>query len=145
MRDAWKTISLSTPVHIVGALTVVAGVSWWSYRLQPSPPAVADVPTHTARSVDAGGAVIAAWLGPGEVRLNIKVVGLARRHDRAVAVLSINDAPPVAYVTGETLMRDVVLQSIESDGITLRRADTTQRIAAPALPTPLASGITRAR
>jgi general secretion pathway protein C len=145
MREPWKTISPVWMVHIAGAFSVAAGLSWWAYQWHTPAASALPTPAHAARAADPASDIVARWLGPGEVRLNIKVIGLARRHDRAVAVLAVNDAPPAAYLAGETLMRDVVLQSVEPDGITLRRAGTALRIAAPAYPAPNVTGIVRAR
>ncbi|THF60449.1 hypothetical protein [Pseudothauera rhizosphaerae] len=143
MRHPWKTIPPARMVHIAGASLVAAGLLFWSYRLLGPEPAPAQRPEAIQSGVEPAGEIVAGWLGPGDVRLNINVIGLVRRQDKAVAVLSINDAPPVAYMSGETLMRDVVLRSVEPDGITVERSGTPLRIAAPARPEPDPSGIVR--
>ncbi|MGJ7573599.1 hypothetical protein ACSFBX_23945 [Variovorax sp. RB2P76] len=103
------------------------------------------MPTRPAAAAptDPAAQTVAAWLGPGQLRLNVAVVGIMRRHDRAVAVLAINGAPPKAFMAGETLMRDVTLASIEPDAVTIARAGIATRIAAPLRPDYGPPGIVR--
>tara|TARA_R110002051_G_scaffold144694_1_gene217517 strand:+ start:47784 stop:48080 length:297 start_codon:yes stop_codon:yes gene_type:complete len=92
---------------------------------------------------DAAGEAMAGWFGSEPVRLDVAVIGLVRKQDRAVAVLSVNGAPAQAYMPGESLMTDVVLTSIESDGVMVERAGVASRIAAPTMPDPGPGGISR--
>jgi len=132
-------------VHIAGASLVGAGLLLWSYKLFWSEPSPVRPSAAIQSAGDPASDIVAGWLGPGDVRLNINVIGLVHRQDKAVVVLSINDAPAAAYMSGETLMRDVVLQSIDSDGITVERSGAPLRIAAPARSEPDPSAIVRVR
>lgn len=130
-------------VHIAGALVVVSGLCFWGIKLFVSPNAVEQKAMIDAPITDPTGDAVAAWLGPGDVRLNVAVLGLARRNDRAVALLSINDAAPQSYMVGESLMPDVTLRAVEVDGVVLDRAGRAIRIAVPARPQPPVDGIVR--
>lgn len=137
-----------TPVrmaHVLGASCVLAGVAFWGYPFFKSDAVAIQVESPAGVAIDPAAQAVAAWLGPGEVRLNVEVLGLIRRQDRAVVVLSVNDAVPTAYLEGEALMPDVTVSSIDANGITLLRAGKTLRIAAPLRPAPDPSGIVRAR
>ncbi|CAB3647163.1 general secretion pathway protein GspC [Achromobacter pestifer] len=137
MTRTWKWPSSVPPARLVpvfGLVAVLASVAFWGYRLYQ--PKAAPPPAQAAQAAvaDPAAETVAAWLGPGQLRLNVAVVGLIRRHDRAVAVLTVNGAPPKAFMTGETLMRDVTLVSIEPDAVTVDRAGDPIRIAAPSRP-----------
>ncbi|AYN19517.1 hypothetical protein [Alcaligenes aquatilis] len=145
MHTTLKLMSPARVVHIVGALLFVGGLLLWSYKLhrvEPTP--VPSTPAVQSAS-DPASEIVAGWLGPGDVRLNISVVGLMRRQDKAVVVLTINDGPPTAYMSGETLMRDVILKSVDADGITVERSGGGLRIEAPARLEPDPSAIVRVR
>lgn len=146
MSVTWKLPQAVSPVrliHVTGLLAVAAGVCVWGYVLyQPesAPAQEVEVPVIVA---DAAGQAMAGWFGSEPVRLDVAVIGLVRKQDRAVAVLSVNGAPAQAYMPGESLMTDVVLTAIESDGVTVERAGVASRIAAPAAPDPGPGGISR--
>ncbi|UVH57837.1 hypothetical protein NWF24_00075 [Variovorax paradoxus] len=129
-------------VHAAGLLLVVAGVATWA-RLLPQPAAPAPAPPVQAADADPTAGALAAWFGPGEVRANIVVKGLIRGDDHGVAVLSVNDAAPRPYRSGETLGKSVTLTSIEADAVVIDKAGTSQRIAAPVLARPANPGIVR--
>lgn len=134
MTRIWKWPSLLSPVrmaHALGMAAVIAAACFWAYKLRPPTPAPPQAKAAPAVLHDPAARAVAGWLGPGQVRLNVAVVGLIRRHDRAVALLKVNGAPPKPFMAGETLMRDVTLKSIAPDGVTLERAGTAIRIAAP--------------
>ncbi len=132
--------------HALGAALFVACVCLWAYALHvpDAPPPQAPVAAATAAG-DPAAEAVAGWLRPGPLRLNVTVVGLMRRHDRAVAVLTVNGAPPKAFMTGERLLPDVRLVAIDADAVTIERAGATTRIVAPVLPDPGPPGIVRVR
>ncbi|WP_447774146.1 hypothetical protein [Variovorax boronicumulans] len=146
MTRTWKwppAVSLQHAVHAAGLVAVLVGVCFWADRLHVRRPMPSQAPATTAFPADPAAQVVATWLGPGELRLNVAVVGLMRRQDRAVAVLAVNGASPRAFMAGETLMRDVRLVSVEPDGVTLDRAGIRIRITAPARPEYGPAGIVR--
>lgn len=137
MTRTWKwppAVSLQHAVHAAGLAVVLVGVCFWVDRLYVRQPVPPQAPTAAAFPADPAAQTVATWLGRGELRLNVAVIGLVRRQDRAVAVLGVNGASPRAFMAGETLMRDVRLVSVEPDGVTLDRAGVLIRIAAPARP-----------
>ncbi|MGE4593827.1 hypothetical protein [Alcaligenes sp.] len=145
MYTTLKLMSPARVVHIAGASLFVAGLLLWSYKLYRVEPTPVQSTAATQSASDPASDIVAGWLGPGDVRLNINVVGLMRRPDKAVVVLTINDGPPTAYMSGETLMRDVVLKSVDADGITVERSGAPLRIAAPVRLEPDPSAIVRVR
>lgn len=130
-------------VHALGLVAVVAVLGYWGANLHPPAAVPAAAPAAPAAQADPAARTVAAWLGPGQLRLDVAVVGLMRRDDRAVAVLKVNGAPPKAFMTGETLMRDVTLVAVDAGAVTIERAGATTRIAAPARPDPGPPGIVR--
>ncbi|SDS18891.1 general secretion pathway protein C [Halopseudomonas litoralis] len=146
MSVTWRlpqTVSPVRLIHAAGLLAVAAGVCVWGYVLyQPesAPVQEAEVSVIVA---DAAGEAMAGWFGSEPVRLDVTVIGLVRKSDRAVAVLSVNGSPAQAYMPGESLMNDVVLTSIETDGVTVERAGVESQIAAPAIPDTGPDGISR--
>lgn len=140
------TLSAGWLIPLAGVLAVGGGLIFWGLRLHalraPVAPAAPSVPAPV-RTADPDGERVAAWLGPGEVRLNVAVLGLVRRNDQAIALLSVNDGPPKPYKVGEPLMREVTLQAIEADGVTVSHAGKPVRLAAPPRPDPLPGGIVR--
>lgn len=146
MTPTWKwpaSISTTSTAHVLGLAAVIVVASFWVSRLNSSQPVAVQARAAVAAPVDPAAQTVAAWLGPGQLRLNVVVVGLMRRHDRAVAVLSVNGAAPKAFMAGERLMRDVTLVSIEPDAVTIERAGSATRIAAPVKPDHGPSGIVR--
>ena len=135
--------SIRYAVHAAGLLLVLAGVATWARLLSAPAPSVPPQPARTTQA-DPSAEAIATWFGPGEIRDNVAVKGLIRSGEHGVAVLSVNDAAPRAYRTGEALGKSVTLSAVESDGIVIDKAGTSQRIAAPALPQPATPGIVRA-
>ena len=147
MSVNWKLPSAVSPerlVHVAGFLAVATGVGVWGYLLfQPAETIAPQDVEMPAIVADAAGEAMAGWFGSGPVRLDVEVIGLVRKSDRAVAVLSVNGAPPQAYMAGESLMTDVVLASIDRDGVTVERAGVVLQIAAPAVPDSGVEGIRR--
>ncbi|MES2251076.1 MAG: type II secretion system protein N [Pseudomonadota bacterium] len=129
-------------VHAAGLSLVVAGAVTWARLLTPAAAPVRAAPAQAAVA-DPTADALAAWFGPGEVRANIAVKGLIKGAGQAgVAVLSVNDGAPQPYRVGDALGRALTLAGIEADAVTVDKAGTSLRIAAPVLPT--APGIVRA-
>ena len=146
MTPTWKwpaSISPASAVHVLGLAAVIVVATFWANRLHQPRPAPVQTKAAAAAPADPSARTMAAWLGPGQLRLNVVVIGLMHRADRAVAVLAINGAPPKAFMAGETLMRDVTLASIEPDAVTIERAGIATRIASPLRPDYGPPGIVR--
>lgn len=135
--------SVRYAVHAAGLLLVAAGVATWARLLSAPAPSAPPPPVRTTQA-DPSADAIAAWFGPGEIRANIAVKGLIKSGEHGVAVLSVNDAAPRPYRTGETLGKSVTLSAVEADAVVIDKAGTSQRIAAPALPQPATPGIAKA-
>jgi general secretion pathway protein C len=147
MHTRWKwpsTVPPARAMHAAGLAAVVAIAGFWGDRLQQLRPVTAPVEKAAAvLPADPAAQAVATWLGPGQVRVNVSVIGLMYRQDRAVAVLAVNGAPPKAFVAGETLLRNVVLSSIASDAVTISHDGVLSRFAAPTLPERGPPGIVR--
>jgi len=147
MKRQWKWPSSVSPrwlVHVLGLFAVGVGTYFWSYRLQQLQPTAAPVEkAPVVHRADPAAQAVTAWLGPGQIRTNVSVIGLMHRRDRAVAVLAINGAPPKAFLVGDTLMHNVTLASIDSSSVTIDRAGIPTRFAAPLRPDYGPPGIVR--
>lgn len=146
MTRTWKWQPWASPArlaHVMGLATAVTSMCFWGDKLYPPQPAPIQMRATPVVRGDPAAQAVASWLGPGQVHLNLAVVGLIRRNDRAVAVLKVNGAPPRPFMAGETLMRDVTLQAIGPDAVTVERAGTSIRIAAPSRRDDGASGLVR--
>lgn len=143
ISSSLRDVDPSRIVHIVGVLLVTSGLCFWGIKLFTSSTEQEQKTLSSSHIADPAGEAVAAWLGPGDIRLNVEVLGLARRHDRAVALLSINDAAPQSYMVGESLLPEVTLRAIEVDAVVLDRAGREIRISAPTWPQPPANGIVR--
>lgn len=132
--------------HALGLAAVVAVTACWTSRLYPPAPAAlaAEAPAPIRIPDDPAAGAVAAWIGPGQVRIDVAVMGLAIREGRAVALLRVNDEPPRPYVVGEQITRGTTLAAVHADGVTLERDGQRRRVAAPgqALDT---TGLTRVR
>jgi len=146
MTRTWKLQPWASPArlaHVVGMAAAIASMCFWGDKLyQPQPAPLQMRATPVVRG-DPAAQTVAGWLGPGQVHLNVAVVGLIRRHDRAVAVLKVNGAPPKPFMVGETLMHDVTLQAIGPDAVTVERAGSVIHIAAPPRRNDGSSGLVR--
>lgn len=118
--------------HLTGAAACAASLVFWGYILR-SPQAQSPVAQAAAApAADPASVVVAAWLGAGEVRLDARVLGLAQSVDgRAVALVSVNGAPPKAVMAGEMLTEGVVLRSIDVGTVTLERGGSLLRLDVP--------------
>lgn len=130
-------------VHAAGLLLMMTGVATWA-RLLSAPAPSAPPPPERTTQADPSADAIAGWFGPGEIRANVAVKGLIKSGEHGVAVLSVNDAAPRPYRTGEALGKSVTLSAVEADGVVIDKAGTSQRIAAPVLPQLATPGIVRA-
>ncbi|UXH77424.1 hypothetical protein [Roseateles amylovorans] len=117
--------------HAAGAVGLMASAAVWIAPLKRPEAPAASAPAPVTTFTDPAAATLASWLGPGAVRIHVVVLGLATRNDRSVALLKINDAPPRAFMPGETLARGVTLTAIEPDGVSIAREGEVMRIAAP--------------
>ncbi|MBJ9975510.1 general secretion pathway protein GspC [Pseudomonas sp. S75] len=74
------------------------------------------------------------WFSNRPAELDIKVSGVMSSAHGALAVLSLNGAPPRAFVLGERLAQGVQLAAIESDSVVITRGDERIRIKVNTLP-----------
>lgn len=132
-------------VHGAGALLVIGGLCFWGNKLLDFAPPAKAAPAQALPAPDRAAQVLAQWLGPGALRLNVVVMGLAQRSDRAVALLSVNGAAAKSYLVGESLVNSIRLLAIEADGVVLEHAGRVHRVAAPARPAIHTAGIAPAR
>ncbi|SOE48253.1 General secretion pathway protein C [plant metagenome] len=130
---------------LLGALACVAlvsGLAYWGVQwLTPLP----GVPQAEAAPAGADGTAqaVARWLTPGDESLDVAVAGVMVSRSAAAAMLSVNGAPPRAYVVGDRLGHATTLREIASRGIVIERAGVTERLAVPTLPELGEGGIVR--
>jgi general secretion pathway protein C len=149
LKESSRKVSPVFVAHVLGVAAVAAVTGYWVKRLDPpaAPTPVSATAAPAALPTDPAAGIVAGWLGPGALRIDIAVLGLAVRDGRAVALLRVNDTPPRAYVVGETLTRGTTLAAIEPAGITIARDGERRQIPAPAVPAALrdTSGLVRVR
>lgn len=127
-----------SPPQLVQALALVAAlagvVTWSSLLLTPAESRTPDVAPQVLAARSDNPAL--QWFSNQPVRLEIKVAGLLASPRGAVAILSLNDAPPRAFLVGERLAQGVQLLGIEGDGVVIEQGGERQRVNISTLPQP---------
>lgn len=124
-------------LQAAGVLATLAGLVTWGSLLSDSAPLQAQASNEPLAAVSATGGAPAQWFASSASTLNITLNGLLARPQGAVAILSIDDAPPRAFVAGETLGEGVQLRRIEADAVVIERAGSESRLSIARLPAPV--------
>lgn len=120
-------------VQSVALLAIVAGVATWSSLLLT--PAESRTPQAPPQALAAQAQSPAQqWFSNQPLALDIKVTGLMASPRGAVAILSLNDAPPRSFLVGERLAQGVQLVAIEGDGVVIERGGERSRLEVSKLP-----------
>lgn len=134
--------SLRTGLLAGGLLLALSGLGYWGWMLARLPGASAPHAAPSAASVqDPAAESLAAWFGPGQVRVDVVVSGIVKGEGRAAVVLAVNGAPPQAYRVGDMLAQSVRLQAIERDAVVVDRDGEPLRFAAAVVDEPAMPGI----
>ncbi|MBC3362245.1 type II secretion system protein N [Pseudomonas sp. SWRI154] len=128
----------ATLVQAAAVLASVAGLVTWGFLLNDSAPVQAQASSAALPPLAATGQEAAQWFASSAHTLEIKLSGLLAGPNGAVAVLSIDDGPPRAFLAGEQLGEGVRLRGIEGDAVVIDRAGTESRLPIARLPAPVA-------
>lgn len=125
-----------SPAQLLQAAAVVAtlaGIGVWSSLLLTS--AESSVPL-TEDPVPAARVDTPAlqWFSNQPKGVDITVSGVMTGAHGAVAILSLNDAPPRGFLVGERLSQGVRLVAIERDAVVIERGTERTRLKVSTLP-----------
>ncbi len=129
-----QRINPATLVQAAAVLATLAGLVTWGALLGNSAPMQAQASSEPLTPVAATGREAAQWFASSASSLDIKLSGLLASPRGAVAILSIDDAPPRAFLAGEQLGEGVHLRGIEGDAVVIERAGTESRLPIARLP-----------
>lgn len=126
-----------SPAHCVQAvalLATLAGVLMWSSLLLTSAQSSAPPPVREEAAATPDSPAL-QWFSNRPAALDIKVSGVISVAHGAVAILSLNGAPPRAFVLGERLAQGAHLVAIEHDNVVIERGSERARFKLNTLPT----------
>lgn len=129
------TFRLSPAQRLQSAAVVatLAGVGLWSSLLMTS--AESSVPlTQNPVPAERLDTPALQWFSNQPAVVDIKVSGVMTVAHGAVAILSLNDAPPRSFLVGERLSQGVRLVAIERDAVVIERGTEHTRLKVSTLP-----------
>ena len=129
-----QRINPATLVQAAAVLATLAGLVTWGTLLGNSAPLQAQASSEPLTKVANTGREAALWFASSASSLDIKLSGLLASPRGAVAILSIDDAPPRAFLAGEQLGEGVHLRGIEGDAVVIERAGIESRLPIARLP-----------
>jgi general secretion pathway protein C len=133
----FQRLNPATLVQAAAVLATVAGLATWGSLLSNSAPLQAQASSEPLAPMAATGREAAQWFASSAHNLEIKLSGLLAGPHGAVAILSLDDAPPRAFLAGEQLGEGVHLRGIEGDAVLIDRAGTESRLPIAKLPAPV--------
>ncbi len=114
-------------------LAALAGVVTWSSLLLTS--ASSHMPAEAFVTQEAKSASPAEqWFANQPSQVQVSVSGVMAGAQGAVAIIRLNDGPARSVMAGEKLARDVLLVSIEADGVVIEHGAEQSRIKVAMLP-----------
>lgn len=120
-------------VQAVALLAMLAGVLMWSSLLLTSAQSSAPPPAREEGAATLDSPAL-QWFSNRPAALDIKVSGVMSVAHGAVAILSLNGAPPRAFLQGERLSQGVRLAAIERDTVVIERGSERARFKVSTLP-----------
>ncbi|MFV3402752.1 type II secretion system protein N [Pseudomonas sp. NY15463] len=120
-------------VQAVALLATLAGVLMWSSLLLTSAQSSAPPPVREEAAATLESPAL-QWFSNRPAALDIKVSGVMSVAQGAVAILSLNGAPPRAFLLGERLTQGVRLVAIERDNVVIERGSERSRLKVNTLP-----------
>ncbi|UZT80835.1 general secretion pathway protein GspC [Ectopseudomonas chengduensis] len=126
-------------VQVLALLVALAGIAVWGTLLNatvptPTPAQASREPARTAHTTEQGAA---QWFSSSARHVQVNVSGLLAGPEGAVAILSIDDEPPRAFLANEQLAEGVHLRRIEHDAVVIDRGGSESRLAIAELPVPV--------
>ncbi|WP_236206491.1 type II secretion system protein N [Pseudomonas tohonis] len=112
----------------------LAGLVTWGLLLGDPRPQQAQALSQAPQPAPAAAREAAQWFASRASQLDVRLTGLFAGERGAVAILAIDDAPPRAFLTGESLGEGVRLDAIEGDAVIIARGGETQRLSIARLP-----------
>lgn len=125
-----------SPAQLVQAVAVVAmlaGLWVWSSLLLTSAESSVPVPDNPVPAARVDTPAL-QWFSNQPAVEDIKVSGVMTGAHGAVAILSLNDAPPLGFLVGERLSQGVRLVAIERDAVVIERGIERTRFKVSTLP-----------
>lgn len=117
----------------VAVVTALAGIWVWSSLLLTS--AESSVPlTERQDTMARVDTPALQWFSNQAAVVDIKVAGVMTGAHGAVAILSLNGAPPRSFLVGERLSQGVRLVAIERDAVVIERGSERTRFKVSTLP-----------
>jgi len=134
----FQRLNLATLVQGVALLATLVGVAVWGTVLNATLPTHAQASSEPLPAVAASGQGAAQWFASSAHSVQITLSGLLASPQGAVAILSVDDAPPRAFLANEQLAEGVHLRRIEGDAVVIERGGSQSRLAMARLPLPVA-------
>lgn len=129
--------NLATLVQVLALVAALAGIVIWGTLLNATVPRQAQASSEPAPPAAAGGLMAAQWFDSSANNVQITLSGLLASPEGAVAILSIDDAPPKAFLADEQLAEGIHLRRIEGDAVVIERGGNQSRLLISRLPLPV--------
>ncbi len=129
-----QRLDLALMVQAAALLATVAGIATWGLLLSSSAPMQAQASNEPVPHLAGSGREAAQWFADSPDTVHITLSGLLAGPRGAVAILSIDDAPPRAFLVNEPLADGVRLTRIEGDGVVITRGASESRLSIARLP-----------
>ncbi|MDZ4190964.1 MAG: type II secretion system protein N [Pseudomonas sp.] len=124
-------------VQVLALLAALAGIAVWGTLLNATVPAPAQASSEPARTAHTTEQGAAQWFSSSARNVQVTVSGLLAGPQGAVAILSIDDEPPRAFLANEQLAEGVHLRRIDHDAVVIDRGGSESRLAIAELPVPV--------
>lgn len=127
----------ATLVQVLAVLATLAGIVVWGTLLNATVPAPAQASSEPLPTAVAKGEGAAQWFASSARNVQITLSGLLASPEGAVAILSVDDEPPRAFLANEQITEGVHLRRIEGDAVVIERGGSESRLAIAELPVPI--------
>lgn len=126
-------LSAAQLLQAAALVAALAGVLVWSSLLLTSAQSPVPVTERPIAAVQVDTPAL-QWFSNQPAVVDIKVSGVIAGARGAVAILSLNDAPPRGFLVGERLSQGVRLVAIEPDAVVIERGGEQVRFKVSTLP-----------
>ena len=111
----------------LGLLAALAGVAVWSSLLLTSAESHTPAAAPQLLAVRSDSPAL-QWFSNQTAPVQIKVSGVMAGSRGAVAILSLNDGPPLSFLQGERVSPGVKLVAVEGDGVVIEQGGERVRL-----------------